>query len=201
MKSKIATLFIGLVLLVNPGIVFADEPGETVDSDEIPALSYAAPEPSETTAVADDDQSESAQTVYFQPVHGQPLNDQVDEQTEIDPQEKFIINEYDWEHDAKIYNDVGLGFLFGGLALICAGVPLMAANHMGNGIGSGAEKAGIALTAIGGPILFTGIGLLIAEAVKFKPYRNGEIAETKFEWRPELFVSPEFSGLGLSANF
>ena len=105
----------------------------------------------------------------------------------------------------------GSGLLVGG---VVGGALLGSAIHDnkkmdGEGIGAlghGIANAmmgyvGIGIIAVGGAVMISGLGVLIAEGVKFSPYRRGEIAGHTFDWSPEVYVSPEFNGLGISARF
>lgn len=85
-------------------------------------------------------------------------------------------------HENKRMNGEGIGALGHGITNIMFGY------------------VGIGIMAVGGAVMLSGIGVLIAESVKFDPYRSGEIAGHKFEWNPELYVSPEFNGVGFSAR-
>ena len=201
MKSALTAIFIGLFLLVCSGMAFADVPREQVDPNA-GTVQYVAPAAAPAQPVY-------VQPVYGQPVYGQPVYTQPVYAQSVPAQQSGISSTgYNWGRDSRIYKGVGWGFFGGGLLL---GLIVGPAVFWGGTIGSAAEGdaggfagsaiAGLSLMALGGAMLITGIGVLIAEAVKFNPYRRGEIAGLKFEWNPELYVSPEFSGLGFSAKF
>ncbi len=180
MKSALTAIFIGLFLLVCSGMAFADEPGSDVGKN-------AEPAPAAETA-----------PVNVQPVYSQPAS----------ARQGITSTGYDWERDSKIYKGVGWGFFGGGMLLGLVLGPSLFIGGIAGGLkdweNDNWDRAGLAgfgLMIIGGAMVVTGIGVLIAEAVKFNPYRRGEIAGLKFEWNPELYVSPEFSGLGFSARF
>ena len=201
MKSAMAASFIGLFIGMSSCMAFADE----VDTNGAAQLT-AESEP--TIAPAE------AQPVE-QPVVAQPVAEPVVAQPVVDQQVMSASN-YDWEKDSLIYKRVGWGLFGGGLLLggVVGGAMLGSAIHenkkldgegvegIGHGIGNAMlGYAGIGIIAVGGAVMLSGIGVLIAEAVKFNPYRSGEIAGNKFEWNPEFYVSPEFSGVGFSARF
>ncbi len=109
-------------------------------------------------------------------------------------------SDYDWQKESKLYKGLGWVFFGGGLALGIAG-PIIAVAGGLNSLGdNGYDIAGFAVTTLGGAMLTTGIALLIAEAVKFGPYRRGEVSSA-FTWQPEFYASPELSGFGISARF
>lgn len=115
--------------------------------------------------------------------------------------------DYDWEKESKLYKALGWSFFGVGLAVVIAS-PIAAGfvlysdfKKSDAGFLDNAKAALIGIGVTGGAILLTGIGLLIADAIKFYPYRNAEIAGLEFEWRPEIYASPGFSGFGLSARF
>lgn len=134
-------------------------------------------------------------------------NDQAVAQMATVPAADLSAPENDWQKQSKLYKGLGWGFFGGGLALVIAGPIIAVTSGLSNategdadGVAGGAI-AGWAVAALGGAMFTTSIGLLIAEAVKFGPYRRGEIAGLEFDWRPEIYTSPEFSGLGFSARF
>ena len=194
MKSAMKAFFIGLFLLMSMGMAFADVPRNAVDPNTAPAQEYAQPAPAAVPG----------QPVYVQPVYGQPVYAQP-----MPVQQPGISSTgYNWGRDSRIYKGVGWGFFGGGLLLSLVVAPAV---YFGGGVGSaldgdedgvvGSVIASLSLWALGGAMTITGIAVLIAEAVKFNPYRRGEIAGLKFEWSPQLYVSPEFNGLGLHAKF
>ena len=121
---------------------------------------------------------------------------------------------YNWRKDSDLYKGLGWGFFGSGLLIGVAGtiVTLTAIDNYNevtreeNFSTSNRDKYqtqmnwGNAVMAIGAAFTITGIGLLIAEAVKFGPYRRGEVAGD-FTWHPEFYVTPEMSGFGISGRF
>ena len=118
--------------------------------------------------------------------------------------------ETDWEHRAKLYRGWGWGLFGVGLVFTGLGIWLVVdhpkrvrragnCDPSGEGCGTGAGVGAVLILA-GGIPLVVGIGLLIADAVKFNPYRRGEVANG-FEWHPDIFVSPQMSGIGISGRF
>ncbi len=202
MKSAMKAFFIGLFLLMSSGMAFADVPREAVDPNAAQAQVYVQPAPAPAQPVY-------AQPVYAQPVYAQPVYTQpVYPQQTPSQQTGISATGYNWGRDSRIYKGVGWGFFGGGLLLALVIAPAV---YFGGGVGSAIEGdeggvvgsviASLSLWALGGAMTITGIAVLIAEAVKFNPYRRGEIAGLEFEWSPQLYVSPEFNGLGVSARF
>ncbi len=116
-----------------------------------------------------------------------------------------------WEREAALYRGWGWGLFGGGLAAAIGGYAMMATGVFECGISAGLAggaadcsrperlaKAGFSFFIIGGAATITGIGLLIADAVKFNPYRR---ASKNVSLRPEIYVSPEITGLGISGRF
>lgn len=134
-------------------------------------------------------------------------NDQAVAQMAAVPAADLSAPDSDWQKQSKLYKGLGWGFFGGGIALGIAGPIIAVTAGVSNAVEgdasgvAGGVIAGYAVAALGGAIFVTGVGLLIAEAVKFGPYRRGEIAGFEFDWRPEVYTSPEFSGFGLSARF
>lgn len=140
----------------------------------------------------------------------------------------FISSKYadkinEWEKDSKIYKGVGWGMFGFGMALGIAGTVVMVhakkdyesddPKNSGNDHdydyveainrydkNAAAVKAGYALLGVGSAFIITGIALLIADAVKFGPYRRGEVVNG-FSWQPELYATPELAGFGISGRF
>ena len=204
MKSALAAMISLFVILMSSGIAFADVPGNEVDPNVESAQTVAEPD---SAAPA----PEEAQPVEAQPVVAQPVVEPV-----VDQQPITIESGYDWEKDSLLYKRVGWSMFGSGLLVggVVGGALLGYAIHdskelNGEGIGAlghGIANAmmgyvGIGIIAVGGAVMLSGIGVLIAEEVKFNPYRRGEIAGLEFEWSPELYVSPEFNGIGFSARF
>ena len=106
---------------------------------------------------------------------------------------------YDWQSDSKKLRGAGWGLFGGGLGLevIGFGLYLTGAFEAGPGL----LIAGYGMMVVGGLAFTTGCILLIVEAVKFNPYRRGEIAGYEFEWKPDMIVSPEFNGAGVTFRF
>ncbi len=168
-------------LLMGSGISFADVPGEAEDSNAAPI--QAAAEPASAAAPA---------LTEVQPVVAQP--------------QAASTKAYDWERESRVFKNTGWGLFGGGafLSIVLAPSVLLAEAYSalkGDKVSGGGAVAFICMEALGGAMAITGIGLLIAEAVRFNPYRRGEIAGLKFEWNPEVYASPEFSGIGFSARF
>ena len=118
-----------------------------------------------------------------------------------------------WEHESALYRGWGWGLFGGGLAISLGGIAmgilsvfeLGACGALAGGDASNSCKgmtptgaAGFSFWLIGGAATLTGIGLLIADAVKFNPYRK---ASKTVSLRPEVYVSPEITGLGISGRF
>ncbi len=205
MRSAMKAFFIGLFLLMGSGMAFADVPRDAVDPNTAPVQVYVQP----AAPAAVPAQPVYAQPVYGQPVYGQPVYAQPVYAQPVPAQQSGISSTgYNWGRDSRIYKGVGWGFFGGGLLLSLVIAPAV---YFGGGVGSAIEGdeggaigsviASLSLWALGGAMTITGIGVLIAEAVKFNPYRRGEIAGLEFEWSPQLYVSPEFNGLGLHAKF
>lgn len=102
--------------------------------------------------------------------------------------------EMDWKHKSKLYRGFGWGLLGAGVITIAVGTGLMC-----NGSSNDSEiVTGIFLAPVGALMVIPGVGLLIADAVKFNKYRN---VETGFNWQPHLYVSPQMTGFGVSGRF
>ncbi len=214
-----AAFFTCLFVLISSGMAFADVPGNEVipdgnaaqaaaESDSAAAPAEAEAQEANTPALVE--AQPAAEPAAVQPIVAQPI----DALPLVAQQESASINDYDWKSDSLKYKRIGWG-LFGG-GLLFAGVlggallgsaiqdnkELEGIGSLGHGIGNIIQGyVGIGAIALGGAVMFSGIGVLIAEAVKFNPYRRGEIAGLKFEWNPELYASPEFTGIGFSARF
>ncbi len=110
----------------------------------------------------------------------------------------------DWKHQSDMYWKWGWGLFGGGAALELIGMGVMVygiyLTEPRSSKGKAAIISGAAMTFIGGAAFFTGIGLLIANEVKFGAYRRGEAA-SGFQWQPELVITPEMSGFGISGRF
>lgn len=124
----------------------------------------------------------------------------------------------DMQRESKLYKGFGWGLFGTGLAMGIAGITVMLYygfeyNDKKNKIDSIGESkpinknyydvrvnTGDALTGIGTLFTLTGIALLIAEAVKFAPLRNTQIAGD-FIFHPEFYMTPEMSGIGISGHF
>ena len=57
------------------------------------------------------------------------------------------------------------------------------------------------LWGTGGPLVLTGIIILIVEAVKFRPYRKAQADDQAFQWSPNFVVTPDYQGIGLNMRF
>ena len=117
--------------------------------------------------------------------------------------------EFDWEYESSLYRGWGWGLFGGGLLFTGLGIWLVVDHPRrvkkagncdpgGEGCGTGAGVGAVLILA-GGIPLVVGIGLLIADAVQFNPYRRGEVANG-FQWNPEIIVSPQMAGLGISGR-
>lgn len=205
MKSALAAMISLFVILMSSGIAFADVSGNAVDPNVESAQIAVEPDSAAVPAPAE------AHPVEAQPVVAQPVAEPV-----VAKQPITIESNYDWEKDSLLYKRVGWSMFGSGLLVggVVGGALLGSAIHDnkkmdGEGIGAlghGIANAmmgyvGIGIIAVGGAVMLSGIGVLIAEEVKFNPYRRGEIAGLEFEWSPELYVSPEFNGIGFSARF
>lgn len=107
---------------------------------------------------------------------------------ESDWSEKTIVVPEDWEHDSALYRGWGWGLFGTGLALAGARTALLIVDVV----------TGIFLVPVGALMVIPGVGLLIADAVKFNKYRD---AETGFSWQPNTYVSPQMTGFGVSGRF
>lgn len=117
-----------------------------------------------------------------------------------------------WEHESALYRRWGWSLFGGGLAFAIGGGIMAFSGGMGSALtsiggGEGYERgialermgtAGLSLGIIGAAATFTGIGLLIADAVKFNPYRK---ASKTVSFMPEIYLTPEMTGLGISGRF
>lgn len=109
---------------------------------------------------------------------------------------------YDWQSDSKKLHGAGWGLLGGGIGLGIIGMGVALAGVISPKVGGiGVVIGGYCMLAVGGLATTTGIILLIVDAIKFNPYRRGEIAGYDFEWKPDLIISPEFNGAGVSFRF
>ena len=102
-----------------------------------------------------------------------------------------------WEQEANAYRRWGWGLFASGLAVGITG-GIMAGLGMNYKIGGEYAIPGLALSLIGGEVLIAGIGVLIADAVKFNKYRD---AKTGFSWQPNFYVSSQMTGFGVSGRF
>ncbi|MBQ4360009.1 MAG: hypothetical protein II767_07115, partial [Proteobacteria bacterium] len=57
------------------------------------------------------------------------------------------------------------------------------------------------LWGTGGPLVLTGIILLIVEAVKFRPYRKAQTDGQAYQWSPNFVVTTDYQGIGLNMRF
>ena len=117
-----------------------------------------------------------------------------------------------WERESALYRGWGWGLFGGGLAFTIAGGAMLFEGTVGSSLcaiggGEGMEctrkgerigTAGLTLGIVGAAATFTGIGLLIADAVKFNPYRK---ASKNVSLRHEIYLSPEITGFGISGRF
>ena len=110
--------------------------------------------------------------------------------------------DYDWQKESALYQGLGWGFFWAGALTITAGSIVMVMDHETNdeSMMSDSMLTFCICAGIGGLAVLTGAGLLIAEAVKFNPYRRGEVAHG-FTWQPQFFASPEMSGFGFIGRF
>lgn len=147
------------------------------------------------------------------------------ESSESSEYSQTVLINYDWGRESRIYKGVGWGMLGFGLALDVAGIVVAFHAHndykkndprINNSDGGDdydyekqkeqydkdkvAVNAGYALIGVGSAFVITGVALLIAEAVKFGPYKRGEVANG-FSWQPEFYASPELTGFGFSGRF
>ena len=110
--------------------------------------------------------------------------------------------EKDWQKQSALYQGLGWGFFWAGALTVTAGSIVLVTDHETN------EETGIShsmltfciCAGIGGLAVLTGASLLIAEAVKFGPYRRGEVSGD-FTWYPEIYASTEMTGLGIRGRF
>lgn len=125
----------------------------------------------------------------------------------------------DMQRESKLYKGFGWGLFGTGLAMGIAGITVMLYygfeyNDKKNDFDKSGHDSGSidkyyydvrvttgdALTGIGTLFTLTGIALLIAEAVKFAPLRNTQMAGD-FIFHPEVYMTPEMSGMGISGRF
>ena len=100
----------------------------------------------------------------------------------------------DWKHKSNRYRGWGWGLFGTGVVSLAVGVGLMCSDSS-----SDSEiVTGIFLAPLGAAMIIPGVSLLIADAVKFNKYRD---AETGFSWQPNLFISPQMTGFGVSGRF
>ena len=127
----------------------------------------------------------------------------------VQPTTPPIMN-YSWEETSKVYRGFGWGLFGGGLVFTGLGIGIAVAlpkkekdsnnsDSSDEGCGS-AAGIGAMFIVFGGLAVGAGIGLLIADAIKFNPYRRGEVADG-FQWNPDIIVSPQMSGFGISGRF
>ncbi len=155
--------------------------GEAEDSNAAPIQAAAEPAPAAAPASAE-----------VLPVVAQPLITST--------------KTYDWEKESRIYKITGWRLFGGGLFLnfILAPAVVLGETYRsfkGENVGDAGAISFFCMEALGGAMIITGISLLIAEAVKINPCHSSEIAGLRFEWNPEVYASPEFSGIGFSARF
>ena len=103
-----------------------------------------------------------------------------------------------WEQEANGCRRWGWGLFASGLAVGITG-GLMAGFGMTDKLDGDYVMPGLVLSLIGGEALIAGIGLLIADAVKFNPYR--ELKKRGLSMMPNFYITPEFTGLGISGRF
>ena len=114
---------------------------------------------------------------------------------------------YDWQAESSLYKKVGWGLFGGGLGLEVVGFVIYVVGITGSAVDGNADGVvwsaitGYSLMAIGSLAFLAGCGVLIAEAVKFAPYKTGQIAGNKFQWRPSIVATPEYQGFGLDFRF
>ncbi|MBQ9396810.1 MAG: hypothetical protein IJU23_15015 [Proteobacteria bacterium] len=118
---------------------------------------------------------------------------------------KYVVDApADWKEQSDLYWRWGWGLFGGGAAVELIGLGVMVygiyLTEPRSSKGKAAIISGAAMTFIGGAAFFTGIGLLIANEAKFGAYRRGEVADG-FQWQPELVITPEMSGFGISGRF
>lgn len=114
---------------------------------------------------------------------------------------------YDWQAESSMYKKIGWGLFGGGLGLEVVGAIIYFVGGIGSAVEGNADGAvwsaftGYSLMVVGSLAFLAGCGVLIAEAVKFAPYKNGSIAGNKFQWRPSIVATHEYQGFGLDFRF
>ena len=118
---------------------------------------------------------------------------------------------YDWQADSSRYKKIGWGLFGGGAGLIAVGAIVWffsLIEAVGDALAGGDDNRFVAglfasyfMVGIGSIAFFSGIGVLIYEAVHFAPYKKGEIAGNTFEWRPSIVATPDYQGFGLDFRF
>ncbi|MBR4986091.1 MAG: hypothetical protein IKY83_10170 [Proteobacteria bacterium] len=114
---------------------------------------------------------------------------------------------YDWQADSSKYKKIGWGLFGGGLGLVVVGlvvfyVGAVSSAFSGDDLGAiSCVIAGYLMAGIGGIAFWSGVGVLIYEAIHFSPYRRGQIAGNTFEWRPSIVATPDYQGFGLDFRF
>lgn len=101
-----------------------------------------------------------------------------------------------WGDLARQYESWGWGLFGGGLGLIAIGTGVMFADDIGKQGTSAIIFA--SLGSLGGVALISGISLLIAKAYVIDDFHS-EVFD--LQWQPELFISPEMTGIGFSGRF
>lgn len=100
----------------------------------------------------------------------------------------------DWKHKSNLYRGWGWGLLGAGVVSLAVGTGLMISDSSSDS----QIVTGIFLAPLGAAMIVPGVSLLIADAVKYNKYRE---AETGFTWQPNLYVSPQMTGFGVSGRF
>ena len=104
----------------------------------------------------------------------------------------------DWEHTSYLYRAWGWGLFGTGLGLTVAGYSTLVYGYLD--ADDPVLIAGACMAAAGGIAVWVGVGLLIADAVKFNSYRDAAVVGG-FQWQPEFYATPEFTGFGISGRF
>ena len=114
---------------------------------------------------------------------------------------------YNWQADSSKYKKIGWGLFGGGAGLVVVGAIVWYVGIIGGAMNGdaggvvGSAVAGYLMMGIGCIAFWSGVGVLIYEAIHFAPYRSGQIAGNKFLWRPSIVATPDYQGFGLDFRF
>ena len=100
------------------------------------------------------------------------------------------LNKPSWVTESQLYKAFGWSFFILGDILFSTSWAMN-------------RDAGLGIMLTGTALFVTGIGLLIADAVKFvnRGYFPGSRQHASFSIQPTIYTSPEFSGIGLGGRF